>query len=372
MGHAFARFTHVCTPYVDPQVCINSYSWTEIVTILFDQSILSVTYMDQEGSKQTKIKFKCENKQIAKAVWTCGIQKHAFFRRRRVPTEKRPSTIKRALGLAKDSPLRRSKVQNKTAHQVIRASIKRAHEPSATPSPRGGNFRRLSYTPQGTPPQSSPRSPVVDYALDQRAHPSPMVHPAAVTPSPTRSPEQPLTPGFTAAAAMPNPTAERSTPAAPPRAAAQPLAATVTPTEASSGRQDIRALGQFNDGYPQAQSNALPFSCGDVLTVIGDADTPLWWRAKNTSTNAFGVIPSQATCESVGCRGYQTLVHCQPGARLRPVMIYGPMQVCNPSIFCLIWVIVPYIGVSVVSPLVRFSCLRGDSQLADHSHSLRS
>lgn len=263
----------------------------------------------------------------------CGIQKHAFFQRRRVPPEKRPSVVKRALGIAKDSPLRRSKVQNKTAHQVIRASMKKAHEPDASPSPRGGNFRRLSYTRQGTPPKASPQSASVEHALSQRAHPSDVVQPAPVAAAPAASPLQNVqsTAQTTPPAASPQ---TELRPAAPPRTVHQTPPPTLAEMNASPGgaadagaRQHIRALGQFNDGYPVAPS-ALPFSCGDVLQILGDAESPAWWRAKNVSTNAFGVIPSQETCDGVGCRGYQKLVRCQPGERLRPVMIYGPMQVC--------------------------------------------
>jgi hypothetical protein len=227
--------------------------------------------------------------------------------------------------------------------------MKKAHEqPGGVDSSPGGNFKRLSYTRNGEPPVASPRVRAQTALQLQKggAH-AERVTPQPVSPSPSdnapggggggggpstqstplREPESASVtpasaPPATARIRQPPPPAAASTPSTAASSAA--TAATATAAVASVPEQrHVRALGQYNDGFPTASSGALAFSCGDVLSVLGDdLGAPGFWKAKNESTNAFGSIPSQETCEAAGCRGF-----------VIPFSFISPLNCQSPPIF---------------------------------------
>ena len=125
------------------RIKLNQFTWPEIVHVLYSRQrkTFSVVVNSSSGGEE-KSSFKCASSSIAEALWRSAVQRHTFFRRKRKPREQKQSTIKRALGMAKSSPMAKAKVSSITHHEIIRASIKRKNNSPAVSS----NFRRQSYS----------------------------------------------------------------------------------------------------------------------------------------------------------------------------------------------------------------------------------
>jgi tyrosine-protein phosphatase non-receptor type 4 len=363
------------------KIKLNQFTWPEIVHVLFNQKrkTFSVVVNSASGSEE-KSSFRCPSSSIAEALWRSAVQRHTFFRRRRKPKEPKQSTIKRALGIAKSSPMAKAKVSSGTQHEIIRASIKRKNNSPAVST----NFRRLNYsynsatnTPtireqpeleapatQGTPPLAKPTFEVDDAWDDsgditavgttEEATLSAATNLDDDLPqqiSATQDDDLPDGPGSGQDVSMMSESEGEPAPleakiirprmGAPPKLTYHPSppvkAATPSPSRpAAAAPRVTNSTPHLRSLFPsssivQEAPSSLKFEAGDVLNIVAQEEDANFWEVQHLPTGTKGVVPSSmmaslSDATDVG-RGYQTVLEfAADGHRPRPICLVGSLK----------------------------------------------